>query len=63
LSARLAAAESGRTLVADWGSPDAEQGRTVYALAADGGLEITDSVAAPDGTRRPFATHRLQRVP
>ena len=53
----------GRVLTADWGSAETERGRTVYRLAEDGTLEVSDSVAMADGSRRDFARHRLRRSP
>ncbi len=50
-----------RTLTSDWGSADSEEGRTVYILAADGQLRITDSVGR-DGSYREFANHVMTRA-
>lgn len=57
----IEARESERTLTADWGSPDTEQGRTVYLLAADGRLTVTDSVRR-GGDYRVFASHVLEKA-
>jgi len=57
----IEAREIERTLTSDWGSPETEQGRTVYRLTADGRLHITDSVRR-DGSYREFATHVLTRA-
>lgn len=51
----------GQTLTSNWGNADTEQGRTVYRLAADGRLHITDSVRR-DGGYREFASHVLTRA-
>lgn len=53
----------GRVLTADWGSPETERGRTIYRLAEDGTLEVSDSVTMADGSRRDFARHSLRRAP
>ena len=58
----IAANLSGQTLTADWGSAETERGRTVYALAEDGRLQIVDSVRLPDGRYREFARHSLTRA-
>jgi hypothetical protein len=56
-------AEAGdRVLTANWGSAATERGRTVYRLADDGRLHVTDAVARSDGSYREFASHVLTRV-
>lgn len=49
------------TLTSDWTGSE-ERGRTIYRLAEDGRLHITDSVARPDGGYSVFAEHVLTRV-
>jgi hypothetical protein len=49
-------------LSADWGSAETERGRTIYRLAEDSSLHVTDAVARPDGSYRLFASHVLTRV-
>jgi len=56
----IEAAAADRTLTADWGSEGTERGRTVYRLAEDGRLHLSDSVLR-DGVLRPFASHILAR--
>ncbi len=58
----IAAVAGERTLTADWGTAETERGRTVYRLAADGRLTVTDSVLRPDGAYRDFASHVLARA-
>jgi len=58
----IAAEVDGRTLTANWGSADTERGRTVYRLAEDGRLHVTDSVLRPDGAHREFAAHVFTRA-
>jgi hypothetical protein len=50
-----------RSLRAEWGSAETEQGRTVYLLGQDGRLRVTDSVRR-DGTWRDFASHVYQKA-
>lgn len=58
----IAGRVEGRTLTSDWGSAATEQGRTVYRLAEDGRLHLSDSVRRPDGSYREFASHVLTRA-
>jgi hypothetical protein len=51
-----------RILTSDWGSAETERGRTIYRLLVDGRLEVTDMVAARDGSTREFARHVLQKT-
>lgn len=57
----IAARVTARGLIADWGDAASERGRTVYRLADDGRLHVTDSVRNPDGSYRDFASHVLMR--
>lgn len=59
-SLAIEAVEAGPMLTAEWSG--AERGRTVYRLADDGRLHVTDSVARPDGSFRDFAGHVLTRA-
>ena len=52
----------GRTLTANWGSPETERGRTVYRLAEDGRLHVSDYALSPDRSHREFAAHILARA-
>ena len=58
----IAARAEPRLFVAAWGSAETERGRTVYRLAEDGRLHVTDSVRRPDGSYREFAAHILTRA-
>lgn len=58
----IEAREIERALTSEWGSAETERGRTVYRLADDGRLHLTDSVRRPDGSWRDFASHVLTRV-
>ena len=62
ISFPIEASAEGRTLTANWGSAETERGRTVYRLAPDGRLHVTDSVARPDGSFRQFAAHVLEKA-
>lgn len=44
----------GQSLTAVWGSPETEQGKSVYRFMADGSLEVVDSVKQKDGNWREF---------
>jgi hypothetical protein len=50
-----------RSLRSEWGSPETEQGQTVYVLQPDGRLRVTDSVRR-DGTNRSFASHVFEKA-
>ena len=52
----------GDSVTALWGSPEQEQGKSVYRLLADGNLEVVDSVKQPDGNWREFARFALKPV-
>lgn len=52
---------AGDTLTVEWGSPEQEQGKSVYRLVDSGTLEVTDSVKQKDGTWRQFATATVKR--
>jgi hypothetical protein len=62
MSFPIGALLEGRTLTANWGSAETERGRTVYRLAEDGRLYVSDSVLRPDGSHREFAAHILARA-
>ena len=57
----IEAREIERSLTSDWGSQDTEQGRTIYLLAANGQLRVTDSVRR-DGGYRDFASHVFEKA-
>ena len=44
----------GEALVAFWGSPDQEEGKSVYRLIEPARIEVVDSVKQKDGTWREF---------
>lgn len=48
-------------LVANWGSPDKEEGKSVYRLIDANTLEVVDSVKQKDGTYREFGRVTLKR--
>ncbi len=56
----VTAALDGDTLRAEWGTPDTEQGLSVYRLSAPGTLEVTDSVKRA-GTLQEFGRATLTR--
>lgn len=58
----LTATPQARSLVVEWGDAATEQGRTTYAVQADGGLVITDEVQHKDGTWRTFGTTTATRT-
>jgi len=49
-----------RSLRAEWGSAETEQGATLYHLRQDGSLRVTDNVRR-EGTWREFAVHSFTR--
>jgi hypothetical protein len=57
----IEAAAADHVLTATWASEGTERGRTVYRLAGDGRLHVSDSVLS-DGALRPFASHILNRA-
>ena len=58
----IVAQASATLLTSEWGDGTTERGRTVYRLAEDGRLHITDSVRLSDGGYRDFASHILTRA-
>jgi hypothetical protein len=52
----------GDALVASWGSPDKEEGKTTYRLVDDSTLEVIDTVKQKDGTWREFGRVTLKRI-
>jgi hypothetical protein len=51
----------GDSLVALWGSPDKEEGKSIYRLIDDATLEVIDTVKQKDGTWREFGRGTLKR--
>ena len=56
----IVAREIERSLTSEWGSAETEHGQTLYRLAPDGRLHVTDAVRR-DGVWREFASHILTR--
>lgn len=50
-------------LVALWGSPEIEEGKSTYRLIDANSLEVTDTVKQKDGTWREFGRTMLKRTP
>ena len=57
----IKAAADAKALVADWGSPETEQGRSTYRILESGKLEVIDEVRQKDGTFREFGRFILGR--
>jgi hypothetical protein len=51
----------GTTLTSDWGSPDKEEGRSIYKLIDAETMEVVDSVKLKDGTWREFGRATVKR--
>lgn len=51
----------GNTLIASWGSPETEEGKSTYQLIDQSTLEVVDSVRQKDGTFREFGRVTLKR--
>jgi hypothetical protein len=51
----------GDSLIAMWGSPDKEEGKSIYRLVDDSTLEVVDSVKQKDGTYKEFGRVTLKR--
>ena len=51
----------GDALVAMWGSPDKEEGKSIYRLVDASTLEVIDNVKQKDGTWREFGRATLRR--
>jgi len=49
-------------LTANWGTPETEEGRTVYRLTATDEIEVVDSVRKKDGTWQEFSRAKLKRM-
>jgi hypothetical protein len=52
----------GNMLVAWWGTPETEEGKSTYQLIDETTLEVVDSVKQKDGTFREFGRARLKRI-
>lgn len=53
----------GDALIASWGSPETEQGKSIYRIIEQGKMEVVDSVRQKDGTWREFGKFVVQRKP
>ena len=51
----------GNTLIASWGSPETEEGKSTYQLIDDSTMEVVDSVKQKDGTFSEFGRATLKR--
>ena len=50
-------------LTSNWGTPETEEGRTVYRITANDEVEVVDSVRKKkDGTWREFSRAKLKRM-
>ena len=49
-------------LTANWGTPETEEGRTVYRITATDEIEVVDSVRKKDGTWQEFSRAKLKRM-
>lgn len=58
----IKAHRDGDSLVALWGSPDKEEGKSIYRLIDAATLEVIDSVKQKDGTWREFGRVTLKRT-
>ena len=52
----------GSTLVAWWGTPETEEGKSTYQLIDETTLEVVDSVKLKDGTFREFGRAKLKKL-
>jgi hypothetical protein len=57
----LDARRDGEALVAQWGTPETEQGETTYRLLPGGKMEVIDRVKSKDGTWRTFGQSGLMK--
>lgn len=57
----IQAHREGESLNALWGSPDQEQGKSVYRLVEPGKLEVIDAVRQKDGSWKEFGRFVVQR--
>lgn len=61
VSFHIKAQTEGDTLVSFWGSPETEQGKSVYQVIGTDKMEVVDSVRQKDGTWREFGKFIVQR--
>lgn len=51
----------GDALIADWGTKETKQGRTIYRLLAENTVEVVDSVLSKEGQWREFGRSKFVR--
>ncbi len=61
MSFPIKAQAEGEALVALWGSPQQEEGRSSYKILDDGSIEVVDSVKQKDGTWQEFGRVVVKR--
>ena len=57
----IKAQAAGDALIAFWGTPEQEQGKSIYRLIEPGKMEVVDSVRQKDGTWKEFGRFLLTR--
>jgi hypothetical protein len=60
-SFQIQAHSEGESLIALWGSPDQEEGKSVYRLIEPGKLEVIDAVRQKDGSWKEFGRFVVHR--
>jgi hypothetical protein len=58
----LTARRDGDALVAQWGTPQTEEGETTYRLMSDTRMDIIDRVKSKDGTWREFGRSSVNKT-
>ena len=61
LSFPIKARIEGESLVAEWGSPETEQGKSIYRLLEPNRMEVIDSVKQKDGAWKEFGRFSVVR--
>lgn len=61
LSFPIKAHAEGDALIAFWGTPETEQGKSVYRLIEQSKVEVVDSVRQQDGTWKEFGRFVVRR--
>lgn len=57
----IKATKEGNALIAFWGSPDKEQGKSIYRILESGKLEVIDEVRQKDGAWKEFGRFVVQK--
>ena len=57
----IEATSDGDALVSKWGTPETEEGETIYRLLPDGRMDVVDRVKSKDGTWRQFGQSGLMK--